>query len=61
MEITPPRILEYATLNGKIPFREWLSGLRDRKAQAIIDARIANVRRGTFGPWRSVGLGAKRR
>lgn len=57
MESMTRIVYEYKTPSGKNPFRSWLDSLKDRKAQQIIDARIANVRRGTFGDCRVVGFG----
>jgi putative addiction module killer protein len=38
-------------------FRDWLTSLRDRKAQIRIDARIVHLRNGHFGDARPVGEG----
>ena len=43
--------------DGKIPFERWIKGLRDRKARAKIEVRIARIRLGNFGDYRSVGEG----
>ncbi len=40
-----------------LEFQDWLDHLRDRGAQAIIDARIARLRDGNFGHARSLGQG----
>lgn len=50
-------IIEYVDATGKIPFRNWLERLKDRKARAIIDARLTRVRMGNLGHCRSVGHG----
>lgn len=57
MESLPRTVHEYKTSSGRNPFRSWLDSLKDRQAQQIIDTRIANVRRGTFGDSRFVGYG----
>ena len=57
MEALSRQIFEYIAPSGSNPFREWLDGLSDRKAQALIDVRIANVRRGTFGDCKPLGHG----
>ncbi len=57
MESLPRTVHEYVTTTGKSPFRSWLDALKDVKAQQIIDTRIANMRRGTFGDCKSVGYG----
>lgn len=40
-----------------IEFQDWIDRLRDRTAQAIIDARIARIRDGNLGKFRSVANG----
>ena len=50
-------VVEYIDEHGKNPFRQWLESLKDRKASAIIDARLTRVRMGNFGNCRSVGHG----
>jgi len=44
MEANEKQVEYYETADGKSPFREWFVALRDRKAQARIDARLARVR-----------------
>ncbi len=43
--------------NGLVPFDEWFDFLRDKKWQAAVDARLARVRAGNFGDFKSVGGG----
>jgi putative addiction module killer protein len=43
--------------NGLVPFDEWFDSLRDRKMQAAVDTRLARVRAGNFGDYKSVGGG----
>lgn len=50
-------IREYLADDGRCPFAEWLEGLRDRKARARIDARLARARLGNLGDYASVGDG----
>ena len=57
METKPKKIREYATKEGKIPFREWLDSLRDRRAQAKVDIRINKMRAGNLGDTKPVGKG----
>src|SRR5258708_7343290 len=38
-------------------FRDWLAGLRDRRAVARIASRIALIERGTVGDVKSLGAG----
>ena len=50
-------ILLYTGANKKSPFEEWVKRLKDRKARAKINVRIARVRLGNFGDHKSVGEG----
>lgn len=43
--------------NGLVPFDEWFDSLRDRRMQVAVDARLARVRAGNFGDFKSVGAG----
>ena len=43
--------------NGLVPFDEWFDSLRDKKWQAAVDSRLARVRAGNFGDFKSVGGG----
>lgn len=54
VRVEPQRVETYITEEGKCPFDEWLSDLTDQKAAARIDARIARLRLGNFGDWKSV-------
>ena len=47
----------YVASDGRAPFSEWLESLGDREAAARIRVRIARVRLGNFGVWRSLGTG----
>ena len=57
MESTPRELLNYETEDGKCPFEEWLLGLRDVAARAIIRKRLNRVRLGNLGNTRSLGSG----
>lgn len=57
MDIEPKSVLVYRTLDGRLPFDEWLRGLRDTNAVARILARIGRVRRGNLGDCKPVGEG----
>jgi putative addiction module killer protein len=48
----------YVARNGTQPFRDWRNSLTDTITKAAIDARIAGLRKGNFGVYRSVGGGA---
>lgn len=53
-------IVGYMDQKSRVPFRYWLERLKDRKAAAIIDARITPVRMGNLGNSKSVGHGVKK-
>jgi putative addiction module killer protein len=52
-------VREYLTEDGRSPFAEWLDGLRDRRARARIEARLARVRLGNLGDYGPVGEGVQ--
>ena len=45
----------FAQESGREPYTEWFKRLKDKRAQARIDVRIARVRTGNFGDSKSVG------
>ena len=47
----------YEKSNGKSPFSQWLSALKDIKARAVIRARLNRIQLGNFGDCKSVGEG----
>lgn len=51
-------IEEYVTEDGKVPFGDWLLGLKDKRAQAKVHARIRRASLGNFGDWKTI-KGAK--
>ena len=57
MNVIPRELVEYETENGRCPFSEWLDGLKDIAARAIIRKRLNRIRIGNFGHTRSVGEG----
>ena len=57
MDAIPRELVEYETENGKCPFTEWLDGLKDVVARAIVRKRLNRIRMGNFGNTRSVGEG----
>ena len=57
MSVQPKDVQLYVTEEGKSPFEDWLEGLRDRKARAAIDSRIARLRLGLVGNVREIGEG----
>lgn len=58
MRNTHPREIEtYRTQNGREPFTEWFSTIRDTRAQSRIRSRLVSLEHGNFGDYRSVGGG----
>jgi len=51
------KLVLYETVDGKCPWHEWFIELKDRKAQAAIDARLLRLERGQFGDCKRVGAG----
>ncbi len=56
-EATEREIRIYVTSEGKAPFEDWVTALRDKRAKARILSRIDRVRLGNFGDCRSAGAG----
>ncbi|MBW4694541.1 MAG: type II toxin-antitoxin system RelE/ParE family toxin [Lyngbya sp. HA4199-MV5] len=53
MEAQPREIRRYRTVDGKVPFDEWLESLPDRQARAKIKARIRRAKEfGHLGDWK---------
>ena len=50
-------ILHYRTVDGRIPYREWIDSIADRKACAAVLARVDRLAFGAFGDWKVVGEG----
>lgn len=48
-EVKPRIVRAYTTPDGRKPFREWLTSLKDKRAQAEIYTRIERVELGNFG------------
>lgn len=57
MDVQPRELKIYLTLDGKIPFEQWLNSIKDQKTQAVIDNRLRRVRLGNLGDYKSVGGG----
>jgi len=57
MEVQPREIRRYITPEGRNPFAEWLSSLRDLSAVVKIEQRLDRVRLGNLGNTKSVGEG----
>jgi putative addiction module killer protein len=57
MEAQPREVRNYRREDGKSPFEDWLSTLRERDAKAKIKARLRRVSLGNLGDYKSVGDG----
>ena len=57
MDVVPQSLEEYVTPEGRNPFRQWMSALRDVRARAKIRVRLNRVRLGNFGDAKPVGGG----
>lgn len=57
MKTTERIIHEYITREGNNSFRNWLDSLKDTRAKAKADIRVARLRLGNFGDAKSVGKG----
>ena len=57
MEASPKTIINYETQEGRQPFRDWISSLKDKPTVARIRARINRIEQGNFGDSKTVGEG----
>ena len=57
MQIRPKEILNYTTVNGRSPYRQWYTQIKDEKAQIAISNRITRLRVGNFGDFRRLDAG----
>jgi putative addiction module killer protein len=57
VKASPRRVEVYVARDGTEPFTEWLDGLRDRQARALIRVRLDRISLGNFGDSRPVGEG----
>lgn len=53
----PKELIIHATSDGRCPFDEWVSTLRDRETLARIEKRLIRLRGGNPGDYKSVGEG----
>jgi putative addiction module killer protein len=59
MDATPRELRIYRTVDGRLPFGEWLASLHDERARAKIRVRLDRVSLGNFGDCHSVGEGVQ--
>jgi putative addiction module killer protein len=59
MTAFPFELEYYLSAMGKIPFKEWVEGLRDVSARANIRVKLDRVRLGNLGNNRAVGEGVR--
>ena len=59
MDATPKELLIYVTEEGREPFNEWLTSLRDHRARAKIRVRLDRGSLGNFGDCHGVGDGVQ--
>lgn len=55
MEIQPRQVRNFITEKGVSPFEEWHCSLKDRQTRARINVRIAKIRLGNLGDYKTVG------
>ncbi len=53
------KIYKFQDAIGKVPFDEWIAGLRDKRAEKRIQIRIDRLILGLEGDWKSVGEGVR--
>lgn len=56
-QVRPRQIVAYVAADGRTPFADWLRKLPDQKARNSIRVRIARLRLGNLGDYKSVGHG----
>ena len=49
------QIIQYQTVEGKVPFQEWLRSIKDVNIRTRIRTRIDRLESGSFGDCRNVG------
>lgn len=57
MEWNERQIRSYLTPEGKTPFEDWLTHLKDRMGRVQIKRRIDRLRLGNFGDCKAIGDG----
>lgn len=57
MKIEEREVLVYMTGDGRCPYTDWFYGLKDQTTQTLIRERLARVRAGNLGDYKSLGAG----
>ena len=57
MEARLREIRNYITSDGRVPFKEWLNSLQDKKVQTVVLNRLNRVQLGNFGDCKNLGEG----
>jgi len=52
-------IYKFQDEKGRVPFDEWIAGLRNKRAEKRIQIRIDRLTLGLEGDWKSVGEGVR--
>jgi len=52
MQVRPRDVRNYITPDGRNPFRQWFTRLKEKKTQAIVAKRIERLQRGNLGDFR---------
>ena len=52
--MTEITVLHYQTVEGRLPYREWIESIADKKARAAVLARVDRL---AFGDWKIAGGG----
>ena len=55
--MTEITVLHYQTVEGRLPYREWVESISDKKVRAAVLARVDRLAFGAFGDWKSAGGG----
>jgi len=56
-EARPRKLVLYETLGGRCPWQDCFDGLKDRKIQESVDARLLRLQRSNLGDTKAVGGG----
>lgn len=57
MDIVQREVLIYVTSDGHCPYEDWFNSLKNETTQSAIEARVARIRAGNLGDYKSLGAG----